>query len=199
MMHPDTELRFIDERIGYGVFATRDIPKGTIVWALDPLDQRITPKQIEQMIEPMKHQVLKYSYRNEHGEYILCWDIGRYINHSFHANCVGTAYEIELAARDIKAGEQLTDDYGTLNVDDPFYCIPELDTERKIVLPDDLLTYYQVWDQLAYEAFQHFERVNQPLRPMVKPEYMEKIMGIAHGLCEMDSIKQIYFNRRKQR
>lgn len=199
MMHPDTELRFIDERIGYGVFATRFIPKGTIVWALDPLDQRITPEQVERMIEPMRQQVLKYSYRNEKGEYILCWDIGRYINHSFHANCVGTAYDIELAARDIRPGEQLTDDYGSLNVDDPFHCLPESDTDRKIVMPDDLLTYYQDWDHLAYEAFQHLERVKQPLAPLVKPEYKEKIHLIANGLSKMDSIKRIYFDRRKQR
>ncbi len=198
MMHPDTELRFIDDRIGYGVFATRLIPKGTIVWALDTLDQRLTNEQVEQMIEPMKCQVLKYSYRNELGEYILCWDIARYINHSFYANCVGTAYGIELAARDIAAGEQLTDDYGTLNVDEPFHCIPELHSERTIVMPDDLLNYYQIWDQLAYEAFQHFHDVNQPLEALVKPQFMEKIRLFTNGLSEMDSIKNIYFNRRNQ-
>jgi hypothetical protein len=37
MIHPWTELRFINDSIGYGVFATQFIPKGTIVWALDDL------------------------------------------------------------------------------------------------------------------------------------------------------------------
>ncbi|MHC5084588.1 MAG: SET domain-containing protein, partial [Planctomycetota bacterium] len=32
MIHPDTELRKVNETIGYGVFATRHIPKGTILY-----------------------------------------------------------------------------------------------------------------------------------------------------------------------
>ena len=39
MIHPHTELRFINEQMGFGVFATQFIPKGTIIWALDELDQ----------------------------------------------------------------------------------------------------------------------------------------------------------------
>lgn len=38
MIHPDTELRFINEKIGYGVVALKLIPRGTITWALDKLD-----------------------------------------------------------------------------------------------------------------------------------------------------------------
>ena len=45
MVHPHTELRFVNPLIGWGVFATRLIPQGTIVWALDALDQRFTPEQ----------------------------------------------------------------------------------------------------------------------------------------------------------
>lgn len=30
VIHPDTELRFVNPDIGYGVFATRFIPKGSI-------------------------------------------------------------------------------------------------------------------------------------------------------------------------
>jgi hypothetical protein len=46
MVHPHTELRFVSPQIGWGVFATRLIPRGTIVWALDSLDQRFTPDQV---------------------------------------------------------------------------------------------------------------------------------------------------------
>ena len=38
MIHPDTELQFINDKIGYGVVATKLIPKGSITWALDKLD-----------------------------------------------------------------------------------------------------------------------------------------------------------------
>ena len=46
MVHPHTEIRFVNDIIGWGVFASRFIPKGTIIWALDPLDQRFTPEQV---------------------------------------------------------------------------------------------------------------------------------------------------------
>jgi len=46
MMHPDTEIRFISKEIGYGVVAKKIIPKGTITWVQDELDQIYTPKQI---------------------------------------------------------------------------------------------------------------------------------------------------------
>ena len=39
MIHPDTELRYVNDAIGYGVFATRHIPCGTITWVRDHLDQ----------------------------------------------------------------------------------------------------------------------------------------------------------------
>ena len=32
MIHPDTELRFISDEVGYGVFATALIGRGTITW-----------------------------------------------------------------------------------------------------------------------------------------------------------------------
>jgi hypothetical protein len=34
VIHPATERRFLDSEPGYGVFATRPIPRGTIVWVL---------------------------------------------------------------------------------------------------------------------------------------------------------------------
>lgn len=198
MMHPDTELRYINDQIGFGVFATRFIPKGTITWALDNLDQ-ILEESVVKSLEPLRQKdVLKYSYRNQHGQYILCWDIGKYVNHSFHANCVGTAYEIELAARDIYPGEQLTDDYGTLNVDVPFECFPEEGTDRVRVMPDDLLRYADRWDLLAQEAFQFYNDVEQPLKHLVRAEFADKIQAVIAGKEPMLSIKKIHYDRKKK-
>jgi hypothetical protein len=39
MVHPDTELRFVGAPIGFGVVATRLIPRGTITWVRDRFDQ----------------------------------------------------------------------------------------------------------------------------------------------------------------
>ncbi|HZG79508.1 MAG TPA: SET domain-containing protein [Brevibacillus sp.] len=199
MMHPDTELRYINDVIGYGVFATRFIPKGTIVWALDDLDQVLDPSFVERLDPLRKQDVLKYSFKNQHGQYILCWDKARYVNHSFHATCVGTMYDLELAARDIHPGEELTDDYGTLNLDEPFACIPEEGTTRSWVMPDDLLHYYQQWDESAKEAFRHFERVEQPLKHLIRPEHRGKIRAIVQQRAEMDSIRHLYCQKEWQK
>jgi uncharacterized protein len=195
MIYPYTELRYINDKIGYGVFATRFIPKGTITWALDDLDQLIDSDYVSAMDKARRDLVQKYSYRNQEGDYVLCWDLGRYVNHSFHANCMGTAYDFEVAIRDIYPGEQLTDDYGTLNVDEPFDCFPEEGTERKRVNPDDLLHFYQEWDQKVINALKHFYSVEQPLLHLIRPEILEKIRFAAEEGKLLDSIKAIYYNR----
>lgn len=195
MMHPHTELRYIDEKIGFGVFATQLIPKGTITWALDELDQTLEPEAVQTLDEDRKKLVLKYSYRNQDGKYILCWDNGRYVNHSFHANCIGTAYEIEIAVRDIQPGEQLTDDYGSLNVDEPFECFPEQGTDRTRVMPGDLLQYADQWDAQVLDAFRYYNDVEQPLAHLIRPEFQDKIEMAASEQRLVDSIRAIHYER----
>ena len=195
MIHPNTELRFINKQIGFGVFATKLIPKGTITWALDDFDQKLDPEIVNSTFSICQEVIKKYAYRNQDGKYILCWDLGRYINHSFHANCMGTAYEFEVAIRNIYPGEELTDDYGTLNIEEPFACLPEKGTERKIVYPDDLLYYHEKWDQQVVEAGQHFELVKQPLLSLVKPEFIHAFKIGVENRKLRDSIKNIYYNQ----
>jgi len=197
MIYPHTELRYINEEIGFGVFATKFIPKGTITWALDGLDQVLDPEYVNKLDDYGSKIVKKYAYRNQEGKYILCWDLGRYVNHSFHANCMGTAYEMEVAIRDIYPGEQLMDDYGTLNIDEPFECIPEEGTERRIVYPDDLLYYHKEWDQKVIEALKHLYEVEQPLIHLIRPEFQEKVRVAATEQVLLDSIKSIYFERQE--
>ena len=74
MIHPHTELRFINYEIGYGVVATQFIPKGTITWAYDELDRSFTPAQVYAM-DPVYQEILrKYCYRDNKGNHVLCWD-----------------------------------------------------------------------------------------------------------------------------
>jgi hypothetical protein len=195
MIHPHTELRYINEQMGFGVFATQFIPKGTITWALDELDQILEPNYLDTVDKYKGEIIKKYAYRNQDGKFVLCWDLGRFVNHSFHANCMGTAYEFEIAIRDIYPGEQLTDDYGTLNIDEPFECISEEGTERRIVYPDDLLTYYEEWDQKVLSALNHFFEVEQQLFHLVRPEFVGKVKGAATDQFLKDSIQTIYYHR----
>lgn len=193
MIHPNTELQFISPEIGYGVVATRLIPRGTITWIFDEFDQVFTARAVAQMDAIHQQIINTYSYRDHLGQYILCWDHSRFINHSFNSNCISTAYNFELAVRDIHSEEQLTDDYGYLNVQEPFYCLPELSSKRQVVLPDDLLNYHQEWDRKLIQAFEAFNSVDQPLLALIDPIELVKVAAVANGTAVMDSILNCYY------
>jgi hypothetical protein len=196
MIFPKTELRFISKQIGYGVVATEFIPKGTITWALDALDREFTPEEVSQM--DVKYQKILdfYTYRNNRGNFVFCWDFGRYVNHSFKANCISTAYDFEVAIRDIYPGEQLTDDYGYLNITEPFEAEDE-GTDRKIVYPDDLVRYHKDWDEKVKAVFPLITTLNQPLLSFISEEVWQKVEKIAAGKEEMLSILSCYFEENK--
>lgn len=194
MIHPHTELRFINEAIGYGVFATEFIPKGTITWILDELDQRYEETYVMSLDPLLRDRLLKYCFRDEQGQYILCWDIARYVNHSFDSTLIATPYHFELAAKDIFPGEEVTDDYGYFNLDKPFYCLPEPGATRTKVMPDDILHYYSYWDRIAAEAMQQFNHVDQPLKHLIDPKFVNKVAAIAAGQERMDSLLTCYYN-----
>lgn len=193
MIHPDTELKFINNEIGYGVVATKFIPKGTITWSLDKLDRIFTPLEIIDMDEIYKNIISKYTFRDKCGNFILCWDNGRYVNHSFRSNCITTAYEFELAVRDIHVGEELTDDYGYLNVTEPFDCLPEKWSRRKRVNPDDPIYYHKNWDKKLRSAFKEFRNVQQPLKELIDAEVYKKCLAISLGEARMDSVLTCYY------
>ena len=95
MIHPDTELRFVNRSIGYGVFATRLIPRGTITRVRDRLDQAFTPAQIEAFPAHYRNTLLKYTFVDGRGEFVLCWDLARYINHSCDSTCRTAGFDFE--------------------------------------------------------------------------------------------------------
>jgi SET domain-containing protein len=194
MIHPDTELRFISKEKGFGVVAKKLIPKGTITWAFDTLDMVFTPAQVAALEPPFKPTLDKYCYRDHKGNYILCWDYARFVNHSFRSSCISTAYNFELAVRDIQPGEELTDDYGYLNVEEPWESLPEPGSERTHVRPDDLLNYHEEWDAQLREAFRTFKAVDQPLAWLIEEQFREKVKLVATRKAEMDSILACYFD-----
>lgn len=192
MIHPHTAVRYIDNEKGYGLVATQPIPSGTITWTLDHLDRVITPKEMANHDPRYLDILMKYSFRNNRGEYIFCWDNGRYINHSFHSNCCLTPYNFEIAVRDIAAGEELTDDYGYLNIIEPFEASPE-GGERLVVYPDDLLRYAEVWDRKLVAAFPEMTRVAQPLHIFLEQDVLEILRDIRQGKADMLSIRTCYY------
>ena len=192
MIHPNTELKFIRKEIGYGVVATRFIPKGTITWVMDELDRRFSQQDIEALGPDYWDILDKYTFRDASGDHILCWDHARFVNHSFRPSCMTTAYDFELAVRDIHPGQELTNDYGTLNICEPFYCLPENGSRRKVVMADDLLVCHAEWDQKLASAFKRMDKVDQPLGRFLSPQIMDKAIAIARGDLKMDSIVSCY-------
>ncbi len=192
MIHPHTELKFISNEVGYGVVATEFIPAGTITWVLDKLDREFSPVEFQNM-EPIYQDILDtYTFRNNNGNLVLCWDNGRFVNHSFNSNCLTTAYDFEIAIRDIQRGEQLTDDYGYLNITMPFRGIDE-GTKRKIVYPNDLLKYYKVWDKKISAVFPKVNQVAQPLKQVLSAEAWNRIERVIGGEEPLESILANYY------
>jgi len=193
MIHPNCELKWISNEVGYGIVATHFIPKGTITWVQDKLDREFTPLEVMNMDGVYKDVLSKYTFRNNHGNFVLCWDNARYTNHSFNSNCLTTAYDFEIAIRDIQPGEELTDDYGYLNLPVPMRAKPE-GTRRKVVHYDDIVKYYKVWDKKLISSFGDILKVAQPLRCLITDELWHKINRIAYGEEHMDSILTCYYD-----
>lgn len=193
MIHPKTELKFISNEIGYGVVATEFIPAGTITWVLDKLDREFSPFEFQNMENIYQNILDTYSFRNNKGNFVLCWDNGRYVNHSFNSNCLTTAYDFELAIRDIQPGDQMTDDYGYLNVVFPFKAIDE-GTKRKTVYPDDLIKYHKIWDKKLLKVFSKIPKLDQPLMELLPDEMWQEIEEISNGRKEMASILNNHYS-----
>ncbi len=192
MLHPSTTLKFISSEMGFGVFATEFIPKGTITWVQDNFDQVIPKVEYKKMEQAYKSILEYYGFRNNSGDYILCWDNGKYINHSFHSNCLSTAYDFEIAVRDIQIGEELTNDYGYLNIEQSF--VPrEENSSRKVVYPDDLLKYYPQWDRQIKDAFRYLHQLNQPLAKFFTDEEWTYVIAKSKKHIPIDSIICNYF------
>ncbi len=167
MIHPNTELRLIDEQIGYGVFATSDISEGTIVYVKDSLELTISPTDYLMHNAEMQEVIEKYSYIDEKGNRIISWDFAKYVNHCCNCNTISTGYGFEIAIRDIRKGEQITDEYGIFNLESPMNLVCAGLNCRKVIQPSDFETYYEEWDRKIKKSIVKLFEVEQPLMPFL--------------------------------
>jgi hypothetical protein len=191
MIHPHTELRFINDKIGYGVVATQLIPSGTITWVRDEFDQAFSVRHIASMAPIYRELAAKYCFVNAQGDYLLCWDLARYVNHSCDPSCRSAGYDFELAVRDIHPGEELTDDYGSLNLEYDFVCCCASPLCREKIRPDDLLRHAETWDRIVAEPFRRIPAVSQPLWPLVKEK--DVVAAVLAYQMPIASCRQNYF------
>lgn len=181
MTHPDTELRFVSDEVGYGVVANAFIPSGTVVWVRDDLDLCFTQEQVERLAPHYRAIVHKYAYVDVAGVHVLCWDFARYFNHSCDSSCLGGASDFEIAVHDLHPGDELTDDYATFNLESPeaFECRCGSPRCRGTVSPVDALRLRDGWAQTFQAALALAPAVAQPLSPFF-PE---------HGMPELEALR----------
>lgn len=104
---------------GFGLFAAERIARGTAVWRfMSPFDQDLSPSVLETLSPDQREWMLKYGYIDLYSKrLILCGDDARFINHSDTPNIAADfnvdPYGLDIAVRDIEAGEEITSDYMT--------------------------------------------------------------------------------------
>lgn len=195
MIHPATEVKLVSKEIGSGVFATALIPKGSITYIFDEME----------LIYPQDHPLLKdanyidhinkYSYIDRDGNRILSWDIAKYMNHYCDYNSISTGYGFEIAIRDIQPGEQITDDYGTLNIENFMSCGCGKANCRKTINPDDLLKYSDVWDNYIKDALKYLNQVKQPLLKYMDNQLKDELDIYLNTGKSYNSIRDTYYER----
>jgi SET domain-containing protein len=108
---------------GLGCFTQENIKKGQVVWKFDPaIDLVYSLEDLKKFPSCFIEFLKMYSYgqiNNQEKILILCGDHGRHMNHSDTPNLLeaGDKEGLNIAARDILAGEELTCDYKKFDFD----------------------------------------------------------------------------------
>lgn len=168
MIHPAAELRFVSPEIGYGVFARAPIPKGTVLWVLCQLDIIFTRAEAAAFAPPYQPILDRYAYTDCDNNVILCWDHGRYLNHSCDPTMIGVGGTIEIAVRDIAVGEEITCEYATLNLAEPMECRCGSASCRRTIESAGLTTLWRELDRRVEAALPYARAVLQPLLPYAR-------------------------------
>jgi hypothetical protein len=97
---------------GKGLIARELIPAGTLVWALKRgFDVELTKAQFEDLSPNARDQVARYIYTDvATGNYILCSDDAKYMNHSDSPNTKTEGHRT-VAIADIQPGQEITCNY----------------------------------------------------------------------------------------
>ncbi len=97
---------------GLGVFATCPVKTGTVVWRWHKvIDTEIWPGALHDLPDHVKRFLNKYAYRNDRNNLCIGTDNDRFINHSETPNVGNGPNNTRVALRDIRIGDELTEDY----------------------------------------------------------------------------------------
>ena len=166
MIHPHTQLVVADASRGYGVTATRDLPRGTLIWVLDALDGVIPQGSPLLANEAYAAVIAKYTFENGGGTRVLHWDLAKYINHSCDANLLTPrGVNFSILIRDVPAGGEITDDYGLYygEGDAPLECLCGSPSCRGVIAFDPIGARRAGIEQDLGAALAQADRIDQPL------------------------------------
>jgi len=149
------------------VIATAQLPRGTITWVRCRLDRTFSLEEAVAMGPVYQPVIAKYMFTDGDGRVVLCWDHGRYMNHSCEPSCVSPGFECDIAVRDILPGEELTCDYAMLNLDEALDCACGSGRCRRRILPGEGVALADRLDDAVALAFAEGQRVPQPLLPLM--------------------------------
>ncbi|KAB1442866.1 SET domain-containing protein-lysine N-methyltransferase [Pseudodesulfovibrio senegalensis] len=152
MMHPNTELRAVNPTVGYGFFATKFIPYGTIVHvnnqsAAKPADAAVM-RSHESNLRPLGGETAPY------------------VSRGCNFNTISTSYGFEIAVRNIDSGEELRDATALFGLAPSTQgaCACSCSTQK----PYNIESLCEQWDQTTMRALEKMPDVHQPLM-----EYMD--------------------------
>lgn len=178
MIHPNTALVKVSPTIGYGVIATAPLPRGTLIYVRDTLEQVIAPDSEVMQCPILGPTLLTYAYRNSHGSFIVSWDHGKYVNHHCLPNTLATAYDCEIVVRDIALGEAITTDYGLLNIMECLDHRCNTPQCRSIIREGFDWSLLPTWDPLVLDALQCLDVEKDVLFPLLD----QKLQGELRAL-----------------
>ncbi len=174
-MHPDTEVRVCDGGRGLGVFATSLIPKGTIVYIQDSLDIVLESSAIHDLPTLPAAEVKRLSYKKSDGTFVLCWDHSKYTNHCCFPNSLSTGWGFEIALKEIHPGDEITDDYGLFNDEEPMELLCDKKGCRGCLNPEDFDLYVKDWDEALQDALGSYRSCEQPLLELITEDIVTEL------------------------
>nr|WP_320114416.1 SET domain-containing protein [uncultured Desulfuromonas sp.] len=191
MIHPATTFRPVSPEIGNGVFATEFIPRGTIIVVRDSCDLALSRQAFFALPEVLRVSLETFMYHDKHGRLVLGWDHAKYMNHCCHSNTMMTDYGVEIAVRDIAPGDEVTSEYGLLNVQEPYDLYCNCLNCRGALRLDDIDRFAPQWDAQVLGALQCVTECAQPLWDLVSPELQYEIGQLQHSPQSYRSVHEL--------
>nr|WP_320049392.1 SET domain-containing protein [uncultured Desulfuromonas sp.] len=195
MIHPATTVRPVSPEIGNGVFATEFIPCGTLIVVKDCCDLSLSRSDFFALPEVLRQSLETFMYHDKHGQLVLGWDHAKYMNHSCCSNTMMTDYGVEVVVRDIAEGEEVTSEYGLLNVQDPYDLYCNCVHCRCALRLDDIDRYAPQWDEQILAALQRVELCAQPLWNLLDPQSQHEITSLRQAPELYRSVRGLKWRR----